>query len=104
MNTMTRAGAIAVAMAPFMFAATIAAPLEDAANLPARTAAAFDRYISETERQNAATLAGDAAYLRIDAGTDVDRRQRVESLSRGSLSIEHLETRAGGRRSISPAV
>jgi hypothetical protein len=63
--------------------------------LEPQTIAAFDRYVAETARESARSLAGSAGFLWTDsAGREPDRA----ALRAGQLVISRLETRSGGRK------
>ena len=64
-----------------------------AADLQARTVAAFDRYVARTE----ARLQKDPAFLWIDSLPDARRKETREELRRKELAIERLTTKDGGR-------
>ena len=65
-----------------------------AVTLQRQTIAAFDRYVAESERQSAETLADPSRFLWID---NARRRQDQEALRRGSLVIERVEIRSNGK-------
>jgi hypothetical protein len=64
-----------------------------AADLQARTAAAFDRYATLTESR----LQKNPAFLWIDSLPDARRQQLQEQLRRKELAIERLTTKEGSR-------
>src|SRR5262245_22903699 len=66
-----------------------------AVTLKAPTIAAFERYVAESERQSAETLADPSRFLWIENAT---RPKDHESLRRGSLIIERVEVRSNGKR------
>jgi hypothetical protein len=82
------------AWVPIMLAsAMLSSAAGMAADLQARTAAAFDRYVALTESR----LQKGSAFLWMD-GVPAGRRQEIrEQLRRKELSIERLETRDGNR-------
>ncbi len=68
-----------------------------AADLQPRTTGAFDRYVTETERQGAASLDDAARFLWVDNRTEPGRRVRLDAVQKGGLLIERLETRLAGK-------
>jgi len=64
-----------------------------AADLQARTVAAFDRYVALTESR----LQKDPAFLWIDGLTEARREPIREQLRRNGLAIERLKTKDGAR-------
>src|SRR5262245_20071239 len=79
-------------------AMTLAVPHErtmSAATLAQRTNAAFDRYVAESDRQAAASLADKTQFLWTDgSGRGEDRA----ALGRGQLVITRLEAHANGQK------
>jgi hypothetical protein len=73
-----------------------------ATDLQPRTAAAFDRYVAEAERQNTASLEDEARFLWVDGRDDARRRAGLDALKKGGLLIERLETRQDGKRFEAP--
>jgi hypothetical protein len=70
-------------------------PAISAVTLEARTVAAFDRYVAETERESARSLTDDAGFLWVDAaGRERDRA----ALRAGQLVLSRLETKSSGRK------
>jgi hypothetical protein len=69
-----------------------------AAELQARTIAAFDRYVAEAERQMATTIDDPARFIWIDGLAVPDQRARLDALRAGGLLIERLETRQAGKK------
>jgi len=63
------------------------------AELQNSTVAAFDRYVRATE----ALATGDGPFLWIDGLPDVERRAKLDIVTRGGLVIEPLTTRENGR-------
>lgn len=63
------------------------------AELQNSTVAAFDRYVRATE----ALAAGDGPFLWIDGLPDVERRAKLDIVTKGGLVIEPLTTRENGR-------
>jgi hypothetical protein len=70
-----------------------AAAAAAAAELQSRTVQAFDRYVRLTE----ARLSRGAPFVWIDGLAEAQRREAIEIVRKGELSIERLETRDGGR-------
>lgn len=64
-----------------------------AAELKPGTVAAFDRYVRLSE----ARMNGSAPFLWIDALPENERRARLETMRRGQLTIERLQTRDAGK-------
>jgi hypothetical protein len=64
-----------------------------AAELKPATVAAFDRYVRVTETR----MDGDAPFLWVDALEETTRRGRLETMRRGQLVIERLQTREAGK-------
>lgn len=70
-------------------------PTLGAVTLEPRTLAAFDRYVAETERESARSLADEAGFLWVDAaGRERDRA----ALRAGQLVLSRLETKSAGRK------
>jgi hypothetical protein len=70
-------------------------PTLGAVTLEPRTVAAFDRYVAETERESARSLADEAGFLWVDApGRERDRA----ALRAGQLVLSRLETKSAGRK------
>ena len=69
-----------------------------AADLRAPTAAAFDRYVAETERQREASLTNASPFLWIEAQRSSDQRVSLEQVRDGAFLIERLTTTADGKR------
>jgi hypothetical protein len=65
-----------------------------AVTLQRQTIAAFDRYVAESERQSAETLADPSRFLWIE---HAKRPRDQEALRRGGLVIERVETRSNGK-------
>jgi hypothetical protein len=85
-----------------LLVATLAAPAAALADLEARTAQAFDRYVRLTEERMAAEESGAAGFLYVER-LPAARRQALEQRARrGELVIERLETREGGKRVEAP--
>jgi hypothetical protein len=88
---------IRIRLAMCVVAAHLAAggPAVSAVTLEARTVAAFDRYVAETERESARSLTDDAGFLWVDApGRERDRA----ALRAGQLVLSRLETKSSGRK------
>lgn len=64
-----------------------------AAELKARTVAAFDAYVRLTE----ARMNGDAPFLWIDGLPESQRSAKLQAVRRGQLTIERLHTREAAR-------
>jgi hypothetical protein len=77
-----------------LLASSLVAPPAAAAELQARTVAAFDRYVRLTEMR----MDGERAFLWLDALPAAQRQARLDELERGELVIERLATRAGNER------
>jgi hypothetical protein len=58
------------------------------------TVAAFDKYVAESDRQAVPTLSDPARFLWID---QVKRPKAMETLRKGEVVIERLQTRLNGR-------
>ena len=71
----------------------LAASSARAAELKPGTVAAFDRYVRLSE----ARMNGSAPFLWIDALPETERRARLETMRRGQLTIERLQTRDAGK-------
>ena len=71
-----------------------AGPTTSAVTLEPHTIAAFDRYIAETERESARSLAQDSGFLWVDAA---GREKERVALRAGQLVISRLETKSAGR-------
>jgi hypothetical protein len=67
-----------------------------AADLRSQTVAAFDRYVSETERQREQALTGAAPFLWIEALPAVDQPVSLEQLRAGAFVIERMTTTRDG--------
>lgn len=74
----------------------IASPL-GAADLQARTVAAFDKYVRLTEARMRDELSGGAPYLQVDGLPAAERRDVYARLSRGEVVIRPRETMERGR-------
>jgi len=72
-----------------------AGPTTSAVTLEPHTIAAFDRYIAETERESARSLAQDSGFLWVDAA---GREKERVALRAGQLVISRLETKSAGRK------
>ena len=75
-----------------IIAALLGAPAA-AAELHARTVAAFDRYVRISEQR----MDSDGSFLWVDGLPDSQKRARLGELGRGELLIERLTTRDRGR-------
>lgn len=71
---------------------------EAAADLRTPTAAAFDRYAAETERQREPSLTSASPFLWIEAQQAAGQRVGVAQLRDGAFVIERLTTTAGGKK------
>jgi hypothetical protein len=69
-----------------------------APELKPATLAAFDRYVQLTEARMAGETAGASPFLWIDRQPDADRRQLLQRLGRGEVTVSRLETRDGQDR------
>ncbi|HKT82003.1 MAG TPA: hypothetical protein VJP86_17360 [Vicinamibacterales bacterium] len=67
------------------------------ADLHPATAAAFDAYVAERERQLGESESSETRFLWIDHLPDGDRSARLNGLRAGALLIEPLKTTRGGR-------
>src|SRR5688572_29185467 len=65
-----------------------------AATLEARTIAAFDRYVAESDRQSTPSLSEPAKFLWVDGQS---RAADLAALRRGQLVISRLETKANAK-------
>lgn len=85
-------------LAPVLVATALLGPAQGddvrAAELESKTIAAFDKYVLATERRLNAT---DQPFLRVDGLPMVEQQKALESLKKGELVIESLETRDNGR-------
>ena len=81
------------AWAPVFLATALSSAGVMAADLQARTVAAFDRYVTLTESR----LQKDPAFLWIDGLTDARRGPIREQLRRKEMAIERLKTKDGAR-------
>ena len=86
--------------APFRLAAVVmlaivvpASRTVSAVTLKAATIAAFDRYVAETDRQSAPSLADPIAFLWVD---HPNRKDELSAVRNGKLVISRLETRING--------
>jgi hypothetical protein len=70
-------------------------PAIGAVTLEPRTIAAFERYVAETDRESARSLADEAGFLWVDA---VGRERDRAAVRAGQLVISRLETKSGGRK------
>jgi len=68
-----------------------------AADLRARTAAAFDRYVRVTEARMADEVGGRRPFLWVDSLAGPLRADAYERIRRGEIVVSRLETREGGR-------
>lgn len=66
------------------------------AEIPAETAAAFDRYLRATDTRVESELGDAARFLWFDFASESRRRQVTAALSRGESTLEHLTTRDHG--------
>ena len=69
-----------------------------AADLQAKTVAAFDRYVRITEARMAAEVADAGRFLWVDSLADPRRATALDELRRGGLVIERLATRDGEQK------
>jgi hypothetical protein len=76
-------------------AATATLTSASAVTLKPQTAAAFDRYVAESDRQSSASLAEVAVFLWVDRSS---RPSDFASLRNGQVVIERLETKEDGRK------
>jgi len=67
-----------------------------AAELKAKTTAAFDRYVSATEARFANELRPDGPFLYVDAMNAEAKQQAYDQLKRGEVLVEKLQTKAPG--------
>jgi len=66
-----------------------------AAELKPATVAAFERYVSATERRIESEVRGEDGFLHLGVGNAVSQ---LAAVRRGEMLIEHLESKEGGRR------
>ncbi len=76
-----------------LIALCLATSRAGAAELKPATVAAFDRYVRATETR----MDGDGPFLWVDALEETTRRGRLETMRRGQLVIERLQTREAGK-------
>jgi hypothetical protein len=69
-----------------------------AADLRPQTAAAFDRYVAETERQREPSLTNTSPFLWIETQRAADRTVSLEQVRAGAFVIERLTTTADGKQ------
>ena len=67
------------------------------AQLPAKTLAAYERYVALTEQRIAAEHSGQGPFLWIDRLPEQNRVRVVDRLRRGETVVERLQTRDGSR-------
>lgn len=68
-----------------------------AADLRARTAAAFDRYVRVTETRMDEEIGGRSPFLWLDSLAEPRRAGAYDRVRRGEIVVSRLETRDGGR-------
>ncbi len=79
-----------------MMSLVAASATTTAAELQPRTVAAFDRYVSATERRIAGEVAG-VPFIHLDGLSAPARQDWLGRLQKGELYIEAIETRDAGR-------
>jgi hypothetical protein len=79
-------------ISPLFVSALLWSPSVQAADLQARTVAAFDRYVRASESQMES-----GPFLRVDALRDAERRAALDMVRRGELYVEQRATRDAGR-------
>jgi hypothetical protein len=85
----------------FLCIATLSMPAR-AAELKAKTTAAFDHYVAATEARFANELRPGGAFLYVDALSADQKSKAYEQLKRGEILVEKLETKAPGASSDVP--